>query len=93
MIRVTLPAIAEYLTRKGKRKNMTIENPRILEKMHISTAFLEGIAWTMRPARATVPPLTDDFNDLDYAGADIRISVRRILIADMGQQSLVIRTS
>jgi hypothetical protein len=38
----------------------------------------------MRPASKTVPAPTDDFNDLDYAGADIRLALRRILIADMG---------
>jgi len=45
---------------------------------------LNDILKSMRPAAASIPPPTDDFNDLDYAGADIRLSVRKILIADMG---------
>ncbi|MDX9820050.1 MAG: fused MFS/spermidine synthase [Desulfococcus multivorans] len=49
---------------------------------------LEAMAKTMRPAMATVAPPTDDFNDYDYAGADIRLALRRILIADMGADVL-----
>lgn len=49
---------------------------------------LDAMAKTMRPATATVVPPTDDFNDLDYAGADIRLALRRILIADMGADVL-----
>ncbi|MDW7771694.1 MAG: fused MFS/spermidine synthase [Desulfobulbaceae bacterium] len=45
---------------------------------------LTDILKSMRPATAKVPVPTDDFNDLDYAGADMRLSVRKILIADMG---------
>jgi spermidine synthase len=45
---------------------------------------LVDILKSMRPAIAKVPPPTDDFNDLDYAGADMRLSIRKILIADMG---------
>ncbi|KPK28216.1 MAG: hypothetical protein AMJ61_03195 [Desulfobacterales bacterium SG8_35_2] len=49
---------------------------------------LDAIAKTMRPAAAVVAPPTDDFNDLDYAGAEIRIALRKILIADMGAEVL-----
>jgi len=45
---------------------------------------LNDILESMRPAAATIDPPTDDFNDLDYAGADIRLALRKILIADMG---------
>jgi spermidine synthase len=45
---------------------------------------LNDILKSMRPATAKVPPPTDDRNDLDYAGADMRLSVRKILVADMG---------
>ena len=49
---------------------------------------LDAIAKTMRTAVARVEPPTDDFNDLDYAGADIRLALRRVLIADMGADVL-----
>jgi spermidine synthase len=49
---------------------------------------LTDILKSMRPATAKVPPPTDDFNDLDYAGADMRLSVRKILIGDMGARIL-----
>lgn len=51
--------------------------PSIQHKLH-------DILKSMRPATAKVPLPTDDLNDLDYAGADMRLSVRKILIADMG---------
>ena len=45
---------------------------------------LNDILQSMRPASARIARPTDDFNDLDYAGADMRLAVRRILIKDMG---------
>ena len=54
-------------------------------KVHFSIKDrLNDILKSMRPAAATIAPPTDDFNDLDYAGADLRLSLRKILIAEMG---------
>ena len=54
-------------------------------KVHFSIKYrLNDILKSMRPAAATIAPPTDDFNDLDYAGADLRLSLRKILIAEMG---------
>lgn len=49
---------------------------------------LDDMLRSMRPATITVPPPTDDLNDLDFAGADMRLAVRKILIADMGASVL-----
>lgn len=50
---------------------------------------LSDILQSMRPATARVPPPTDDRNDLDYAGADMRLAIRKILIKDMPSNVLV----
>jgi spermidine synthase len=49
---------------------------------------LESIERTMRPARADVEPCTDDWNDLDYLGSDLKLAWRSIVIKELGAKIL-----
>jgi len=49
---------------------------------------LETLAKSVRPARDTVEPCTDDWNDLDYLGADLKLSWRSIVINELGARIL-----
>jgi spermidine synthase len=45
---------------------------------------LEAVARSVRTAKASVEVPTDDWNDLDYAGADLKLSWREIIVNELG---------
>jgi len=49
---------------------------------------LDSVAKSMRPARAAVQPCTDDWNDLDYLGAELKLAWRGIVINELGAKIL-----
>ena len=49
---------------------------------------LESIVKSIRPARSSVQPCTDDWNDLDYLGADLKLAWRSIVINELGAKIL-----
>jgi len=49
---------------------------------------LELVARSAHQARATVTPRTDDWDDIDYAGAELKLSWRSIVISELGASVL-----
>jgi spermidine synthase len=49
---------------------------------------LEAILKSERPAQAVVRPGTDDWSDLDYADAEVRLTWRKIPISELGAKIL-----
>jgi spermidine synthase len=41
-----------------------------------------------RPAKATVPPATDDFSDVDFVDADLRLEWRKLVLSQIGPEVL-----
>jgi spermidine synthase len=52
------------------------------------TPQLESLAKSVRPARDLVEPCTVDWNDLDYLGADLKLTWRSIVINELGANIL-----
>lgn len=51
-------------------------------------AQLEAVARSARRAEATVEPPTDDWSDVDYVGADIKLAWRAIVMSELGAEVL-----
>ena len=49
---------------------------------------LEAVAKSVRKAKSTVRPRTDDWCDLDYVGADLKLAWRGIVISELGAKIL-----
>ena len=49
---------------------------------------LEAVARSVRNAKSTVEPRTDDWCDLDYVGADLKLAWRGIVISELGAEIL-----
>lgn len=49
---------------------------------------LYAVANSVRNAKATVKPCTDDWCDLDYVGAELKLAWRGIVISELGAEIL-----